>query len=564
MRKTKISLVVAALLGSTIAVNSAVAETGGYQVTDIGAVPGAIHTSPRAINDSGQVVGQLADLRDQNIRLDLLDPEVFENIENFDDLTDGEYRQVRNYLINSVGGNPKFQHLANELGFFYGSSGITELDGFDTLDNETGLRTDSVSFRVLDMNNQGITVGQSAPAFQWIEAEDNIGEPSRFHVRSTFPQGAWTDGTNYRLVTGEPGLVMNGTASLFAINDNNVAVGIAAVENGANLQDAFDNQCTTDEEVDEDGQPIYKEPVEACLHRYWFARSGIPGAATPLAVEEAYRWSFDNQGNVLEQGRLGLAFDKEADAEDVFNTLRYRSVANDINNNGVIIGVSQRQVEGGTFSRATQFTEEGAINILQDLSGQNSSVAVAINDNNVAVGFSNLLIDGSTRQRMFYMDLTNGPSEPTYPTGFFADSDWQPRSINNQGQIVGVAQIDASNFGQRRSAGFMYDIASDTVVNLNAYLGCDSGYTILDAIDINNSGEIAALAIRVSELDEDGQPTEAARLRTLVLSPDGSETGCPEVEEVQQERKGASTHPLWLGFLGLIAIISLRRRKALK
>ncbi|RUO38338.1 hypothetical protein CWE13_01470 [Aliidiomarina shirensis] len=563
MRKTKISLAVAALIGSTLAVGGAVAESGGYKVTDIGAVEGAIHTSPRAINDSGHVVGQLADLRGQNLRLDLLDPEAFESIEDINNPTERERRQLRDYLISSVGGDPKFQNLAIELGFYYDTSSIYELDGFEALDDETGERSDSVSFRVQSVNNQGITVGQSAPPYQWIEDTDDENELARFHLRNAFPQGAWTDGVNYTLVTGEPGLMLNGTAGLFAINDNNVAVGYASVANGQVLEDFYDSRCVSEDDVDEEGEPIYLEPVEACLHRYWFARSGITGAASPLMDEEAYRWEFDAQGNVVEQGSLGLAFDKEEDEEDVFETLRYRSVANDINIHGIAVGVSQRQVNGGSFTRPTLFTEEGAVNMLDEEEAEgNNSLAIAINDNNIAVGFSNISINGNFRQRLFHMDVTNGVSEAFYPNGFFDDSSWQPRAINNHGQVVGVGQNDSVQNAQRRSTGFLYDIDTDTIVDLNTFLSCESEYSILDAVDINNAGEIAVVAVRISDIEEDGEVSEAARLRTLVLTPDGSEPGCPETDEVQLERKGAANHPLWLGVLALFAVISLRRRKS--
>lgn len=561
MRKTKISLAVAALIGSTLAVGGVVAETGGYRATDIGAVDGAIHTSPRAINNSGHVVGQLADLRGQNLRLDLLDPEAFEAIEDLNNPTERERRQLRDYLINSVGGDAKFQNLAIELGFYYDTANLTELDGFEALDDETGLRSDSVSFRVQGLNNNGVVVGQSAEAFQWVEDTDSEGEVARFHLRSTFPQGAWTDGVNYTLVTGEPGLLMNGTASLFAVNDNNVAVGYASVANGANLQAYYENVCISEDEVDEDGEPIFLDPIEACLHTYWYDRSGIGGSATPLMDEEAYRWVFDNQGNVVEQGSLGLAFDKAADEDDVFETLRYRSVANDINNNGIAVGVSQRQVNGGSFTRPTLFTEDGAVNMLDEETAGNNSLAVAINDNNIAVGFSNISINGSFRQRLFYMDVSNGVSEAVYPNGFFDDSSWQPRAINNHGQVVGSGQNDSVQNAQRRSTGFLYDIETDTIVDLNVYLGCNSDYSILDAIDINDAGEIAVLAVQISEIEEDGELSDSARLRTLVLTPDASEVGCPETEEVQLERKGAANHPLWIGVLALLAVISLRRRK---
>ncbi|MCH8491891.1 MAG: DUF3466 family protein [Idiomarina sp.] len=563
MRKSKVSLVVATLIGSTLAATAAVSvasEPAGYRITSVGEVTGAIHTSPRAINNSGQVAGQLADLRGQNIRFDLLDPEDFPSVEDILNPTERQHRAIRDFLTFSVGVDAKFQHLATELGYFFDGANIAELDGFEAIDEETGMRSDSVSFRVIDMNNHGVVVGQASEPFYWIEDTDNEGELARFHIRDGFPRAAWSDGVNYTLVPGDESLIGNGTSSIMAINDENVAVGFAAIANGSALTTFFENVCTSEEDEDEEGNPINLNPISACLHRYWFERSGLAGTSAPLMEEEAYRWVFDDQGNVIEQARLGLAFDKDADAEDDLDTFRYRSVANDINIHGIAVGVSQRQVAGGTFTRPTLFTEDGAVEMLPGNNSSNNSLAIAINDANIAVGFSNQFINGAMRRRLFYMDVTNGVSEPEYPRGFFNDSSWQPRGINNVGQIVGAGQNDATQGGQRRSTAFLYDINTDVIVDLNTYLPCNSEYQIIDAIDINDAGEIAVLAVEIADFIEDGETQEVARLRSLILTPDSAAERCQQ-EDDQLTRKGAAMHPIWLGVLTLVAVISIRRRK---
>lgn len=563
MRKSKVSLVVATLIGSTLAATAAVsvaAEPAGYRITSVGEVAGALHTSPRAINNSGQVAGQLADLRGQNIRFDLLDPEDFPSVEDILNPTEREHRAIRDYLTFTVGVDAKFQNLAYELGFFFDGSNIRELDGFETNEEETGQRSDSVNFRVIAMNNHGVVVGQSSEPYYWIEDTDNQGELARFHIRDGFPRAAWSDGVNYTLVPGDESLIGNGTSSIMAINDNNVAVGFAAVANGSTLTTFFENVCVRAGDEDEEGNPIEVNPIAACLHRYWYERSGLTGVSVPLMEEEAFRWVFDEQGNVVEQGRLGLAFDKEADAEDDLDTFRYRSVANDINAHGIAVGVSQRQVAGGTFTRPTLFTEDGAVEMLANNDSSNNSLAIAINDANIAVGFSNRFINGALRQRLFYMDVANGVSEPVYPRGFFNDSSWQPRGINNMGQVVGLGQNDATQGIQRRSTAFLYNINTDVIVDLNSYLPCNSEYQIIDAIDINDAGEIAVLAVEVSDFIEDGETQEVARLRSLILTPDSTAERCQQ-EDDQLTRKGAVMHPIWLSVLAFFAVISIRRRK---
>lgn len=579
MRKTKLSLVVATILSSAAIPAAVAAEPAGYRVTDVGSVSGAIHTSARAIDNSGRVVGQLADLRGQNIRLDLFDPEDFAAIEDINNPTELQRRQLRDYLLRTVGRNPRFQNLAFELGFLFDGSEISELDGFEVIDEETGLRSDAVSFRVTAANNHGIVVGQSFAPYRWIEALDTDGEMNRFHVTEKFPQAAWTDGINYRLISGEEELLMGGTSSILAINDAHVAVGYAGIANGTNLTSYYNNNCIEqppeeDEEPEEnpnstnDGdnaEPTIFLPEAACLHTYWWNNSGLSGSSAPLMEERAYRWELDSEGNVLAKRELGLAFDLEADEEDVFITFRYRSVANDINIHGTTVGVSQRQIANGTITRPTLFTEDGAVEMLADEDGRNNSLAIAINDSNIAVGYSNLLINGAFRTRLFYMDVTNGPSTPVYPLGFFSDSAWRPTAINNNGQVVGVGQIDATQ-GQgavRRNTAFMYDINTDTIVDLNSYLPCNSEYNILDAVDINDAGEIAVVAVRVVPTTEDGNTQDTAQLRSLILTPDASAEVCQQ-QDTQNRRRGAANHPIWLATLALFALMTLRRRKVSK
>ncbi|MCL5051109.1 MAG: DUF3466 family protein [Firmicutes bacterium] len=562
MRRTKISLAIAALAASSLSMAHA---DVGYRVTDIGSFDGALHTVARDINNQGHIVGQLADLREQNIRFELLDPADFPFLgEDADmtNLTEQEQLRVRNALINGtlIGGNPKFQKIAIELGYLFQGSNLTEVDGFDVLDEETGLRTDSVDLRLRAINDHGIMVGQSALPFYWTEGTDLEGEEARFHVRDGFPVAAWSDGVDFKLVGTDPDKIFGGVSGFTDINNNNVAVGFGTFIDGVRLEQIYE-QCTTD--TDEDGEAINLEPLAACLYRFWYNNSSRIGVNIPITEQRAFVWELSATGDVEAYRALGIAFDPEEDAESRFQTIRYTSTANAINDNGIIVGSSLRQLEQGALTRATLFTDEGPVKGFADDSPyRDVSAFIDVNNANIAVGSATAFTFGVQRQRLFYMDVSQGPSEAIFPEGLFADTNWTPRAINNNGQIVGSAALRGVQGIQARNVGFMYDINTNITHDLNSFLPCDSGYSIHEAVSINDNGEIVVSAVRAMDIEIDGESVTVNRLRTLKLTPDASEVGCQVETEGQVSRKGAALHPFWLAVFGFFSLIAIRRQKA--
>ncbi|WP_194755655.1 DUF3466 family protein [Aliidiomarina indica] len=564
MRNNKLAIAISTALVWGIGTAGADALPQGYTVTEIGSLPQARNVVPRAINEQGHAVGVLSDLVGQNIRLDLLDPEDFPDVDDIMNPTDAELRRIRDRLIagEAVSTSPRNQKLATELAFLFDGE-MQELDGYDTLDDETGERTDSADFRAIGMNNHGIVVGQAGLPYHRIDGQDSQGEDATFFTRETFPIGAWTDGVNYRTVGGADDLIQGGTASLYAINDANLAVGYASVADGWRLEEIYE-RCTTAE--DEEGEPIHLEPVSVCLWRFWFANSGIrEGARTPFTDEEAFYWQFDAQGNVVEKGALGIPFDKEADAEDGFSTIRYTSIARDVNNQGDIVGVSRRAIQGAHLRKATWFNSpEGPKDVRAGSGDGNISELVAVNDQRIAVGFSQRFIEQEQRSRLFYIDLDDPELNAVYPVGFSTVGIWQPRAINNHNVVVGRAEVEINARSNRRFSGFAFDINSGVVMNLDDYLPCDSGLRIVEAVDINNSGEILAIAMVTSTFEEDGETRNYNALRAVVMSPTDQEpTPCtpPGSSEDPNTRQGAFMHPILVGMLSLLALITLRRRK---
>lgn len=564
MRNNKLAIAISTALVWGIGTAGADALPQGYTVTEIEMLPKSRNMIPRGMNEQGHAVGSLTDILNQNIRLDLLDPEDFPNVEDVTNPTEAEFRRIRDRLVGgeAVSTSPRNQKLATELAALFDGQ-VRELDGFDEDDNETGERSDSADFRALAINNQGIVVGQAGLPYQRIDGTDSDGEEAKFFTRESFPVGAWTDGVNYRTVTGNDGLIQGGTAALYAINESHLAVGYASVADGWRLEEIYE-RCTTAE--DEEGEPIDLEPLSVCLWRFWFANSGIrEGFRTPFTDEEAYYWQFDAEGNVLEQASLGLAFDVEADAEDGLSTVRYASIARGLNNHGDIVGVSRRVIQGAQLRRATWFTApDGPLSLREGSGDGNISEAVSVNDQRIVVGYTDRFFDQEPRSRLFYLDLDDPDLEATYPTGFYSAGAWQPRAINNHNMVVGRAEVEINAQSNRRYSGFVYDINTDTLANLNDYLACDSTMRIVDAVDINDSGEILAMAMITKEIQEDGEARTYNALMSVVLKPSEQEpevcTG-PGSEVDRNTRQGAAMHPIFVGFLSVLTLITLRRRK---
>ncbi len=153
-----------------------------------------------------------------------------------------------------------------------------------------------------------------------------------------------------------------------------------------------------------------------------------------------------------------------------------RSSANDINDNGQVVGTLSTTTGGvGAFL----WDSTNGITIL-DPNGINSSYVYGngINNNGQVVG-SYFLEDGSN-SRAFLWDSVNGLQNlGTLP----GDSSSTANQINDKGQVVGRSE----GFG--RGQPFLWDS-----VNGLQNLGTLNGYNFSGAYDINNNGEVVGFA----------------------------------------------------------------------
>ncbi|AWB67621.1 hypothetical protein C2869_14765 [Saccharobesus litoralis] len=319
-------------------------------------------------------------------------------------------------------------------------------------------------------------------------------------------------------------------------------------------------------------------------------------------ITRAHMWQVDGQGTLVQQAKsLGSAFDHidfEDDSilpvvrsvgvrEDLvagISVLNLSSQAVAVNNAGIAVGRSYAHVDTREATRtvddveqtynqylmrdyAAVFKDSTVTTIANDISTMERSWAVDINDNNTVIGNAVINHFSGDVAQPFYYHLDTGE--------FFTfnnNDDFQhveAKAINNNGQIVGSIEIDTISGTQPINHAFLYDIKSKTFTDLNDAISCDADFTLIDAVDINDHGEIIALASGAEPLrDVEGEVTTDITtgeikntfvIKTIKLNKvDGGQQESCFSQENTFKRQGASL-PYW--FAGLIMIFGLFRRR---
>lgn len=171
-----------------------------------------------------------------------------------------------------------------------------------------------------------------------------------------------------------------------------------------------------------------------------------------------------------------------------------RGEAHGINNAGTVVGESS---PSGGFTNAFIYSA-GTMTQLPVPAGVLSSVAFAVNESNQAVG-AGFQLNGNMRAILW----SNGTA--TNLGGLPGSTTNDAEAINDSGTVVG--QSSSSSFKK----AFVWT-ASGHMVDLNSYFP-GAGFTLTDAIGINNAGQILAV----------GTGTNGA-IRDYLLTPAGAPT----------------------------------------
>ncbi|GLS84609.1 DUF3466 family protein [Paraferrimonas haliotis] len=267
-------------------------------------------------------------------------------------------------------------------------------------------------------------------------------------------------------ITSYEGYNIGGLSQAVSINESNVAVGYGSTELTAGGKSYIDNCIENLEE-----NPDTALPIDVCIQTGQFP---VNGSIRIGYQTRAFKWQ-DNNG-VVEPVQLEFPIDIDED-----DTRLYLAQALGVNNNGVVVGRSHTYRDGDTSSLrydAVWWTPDNKIN---QITFNNwdifDSIAYDINDNGLMIGRSQRYISGYPRYKFFVLDTNEADPRIHEPLDFATtttDLSSYPRSINNAGQVTGNIEVDYRKDTVRRRHAFLYDHRDESFEDVNNLLTCES------------------------------------------------------------------------------------------
>jgi len=347
-----------------------------------------------------------------------------------------------------------------------------------------------------------------------------------------------------------------------AISNNGHVVGTGSVSLQADIATLINTNCTG-----------ATEPKALC---YYGFISNVTSAPYDMA---GLVWTMDANGKPGPATKYGILGDKKTGLPHTrtdYPSVTYMSTPNDVNDNGVVVGMSvytnsddirynprSFRDEIFTANQATIF--QGAeLTTFFDVKEWEGSRATAINNKNIIVGSAVKRVNYDP-ERFFVYDMNT--QKITFPKDLYASASVLPAAINNNNQVVGITQAYTDGSSTIRQVGFWYDLTTDSFQDLNKLLPCNSGYTIIAAQDINDKNVIVATATKRTEVrDSKGEIVKDAAGNAIIeevpvavqLTPvaNGTVDKCGGVVEEGYERKGGS-----FGFGWLLLLLPLLGRR---
>ncbi len=576
-------------LGVASSILSFTSQGATYQVVDTNSVTGYKYTKSKGLNAEGSMAIAASGRYNFPIQFNLLTESDFQAIEKLAALSN-EANTLLNYIEDSVAlragtptgndlawvviylqenkqvNNSLYQKLGNN-GVFLNQNGInTKITVFDQALPNGDLSKSTNDFTYGITSDNWLYGRASAPYLPHIFT-DSKGNELTYWTREFSSRGflALDNGNTIKSII-PPENNYGGESGVLKINDNHVGVGYVSTSIKQNVVDFILNTSggCADPEV------LKNITFAACVEQA--KQSAIAGAYSL----EAAKFTFDEQGNVTNTELLGNLVTPNVDDTRVF-----KSYAQAINNYGVAVGyamgwtkndVTEPTTNQSRNSYAVMYKDGKAISFTKTPEKEFDSRAFDINDAGIAVGHVTKSINGSLRTKFYYVDTNNPELNLVFPKDFFTSSASTASAINEQGLIVGQGQVEthsdsSTNPNPRRRHAFLYDMNSDKFTDLNSFLSCNSGYTIISASDINENNEISATAVvKVDRRDAYGKLVKDSNgnqlsedvFRAVKLKPIAGEVeDCIKVKE-KIKRNGAG---FGLFSLLLLPLVMIRRYK---
>ncbi|MCB5228131.1 DUF3466 family protein [Alishewanella sp. 16-MA] len=584
------------------------AQAAVYQIVELDTTTKVRSTSGVAATPQGEVILNGSTLLDFEIDLDEID---FESEVILALFTDEQIEEINNGIFSSTVKSTLINYLSSQAFVTIQPVGLTRVirqtqnagqSQVVLRDTQQTKNNDEFAYAA---NNSGYIAGiATAPSFKstFTPTAAPVAEGEE-PVEPANPYTAWIPEAGYLfgyVVNGQQSTALppqfssygGGMSAALDINNTNLVAGFTSTGITTTTQETIDSICTG-----------FSQPLQYCLNQVLSARSvnvlsllskvrlyGTVDTYTEGYEERAALWQYSPEGTAVLNRTWGFLGEKgtgsAATASEDYTVPVYYSRANAVNDSGIAVGSSLYSDTsrvttfldgfGGEFRiiysapHATIFNGDSVTGFI-DTEEWVGSVATDINNQNLIAGYALKNINSSVRSRFFTYDMNTQTLR--FPEGFFSSSGTEPLDMNNQGQVVGRAEVIVGGTTSRRINAFLYDNASNTFTNLNSLVGCDAPYTLVEASSINDDGVITATALinRVvygyngePVLDENGDVFESEQATTVLLQPiaNGQVEDC-NAEDNTYERNAGSLSALLLMLLGTLPFLRRRSRARL-
>lgn len=463
-------------------------------------------------------------------------------------------------FLGSKQNDYRYQKISDLLAVEFNNPTV-ERTLFDIVLDDYNGKTRSTSNYLNAVADNGVAVGTGSAPFTKIDfTASGATESETYYVREFAQRGIviTPSGDSVSLV---PEYNEHGGASsaldVVSHDSGSYVVGVASYGITENGQTYFTDNCKNE-----------TTPEQVCI-----------GAALPVYLQNrATLWKLNDQHEVVETINLGLGLEPK-EGEEAANFSSARAV----NKHGIAVGVSQvRYRDGDYISTYPVIFKEGEVIqfIDQDTYGEVWSGgarrvpnATAINDNNIVTGYQPVAIENVARDKAYYYNIDT--EEFKLLDGLFLSASARAYDINNNGIIVGESDLASNSSSNRRKTGFVYNIATEELHDLNDLLPCYASegsselfpYTVTEARAINDDGVIVGTAIKTESkrdrfgeiiYDENNEAERESVVYAVKLTPiSGEIEQCTTQEQEKYERQGASAG--WASLL-LIPLLAIRRR----